>query len=65
MPNEQSNAEGKLEKLGKRLRRGAAKLHPVTEKEIKAVREALFRQHQEERKSDLDKTKEQERDRDR
>jgi len=36
--------EKTLEKLGKQLRAGAAKLHPVTEKELAAVREALKQQ---------------------
>jgi hypothetical protein len=54
--------KAKLEKPGKRLRDGAAKTHPATEKELSAVREALRQQSHEEERA---KPKEQERERDR
>jgi len=65
MPNEKKDAEEMLQKLGQRIRRGAAKLHPVTEKELEAVRTAVRQQHQEEQKSKSDKDVEREQERDR
>jgi len=55
MPEEKP-VEEKLKDLAKRLRSGASVLHPVTEKELAAVREEVKQQA-------LEKEREQERDR--
>ncbi len=49
MPNDQTDIERKLEKLADRLDDGWAKLHPVTEKELARVREAVRKQWENER----------------
>ena len=41
MPNEESSSQEKLQRLGQRLRRAVAKLHPLTEQEIEKVRAAV------------------------
>ena len=41
MPNPKSSPEEKLRKLGERLRRAAARLHPVTEQQIQRARAAV------------------------
>ncbi len=55
MPKEKP-AEEKLKDLAKRLRSGASVLHPVTERELAAVREDVKQQ-------EFEKEREQERDR--
>lgn len=64
MPEEKTSEE-KLKELAKRLQDGATVLHPVTEKEIDAVRKEIKRQEQEKSaaQGDADKEREQERDR--
>jgi hypothetical protein len=61
MANDKTPAE-KLEGLAKRLQSGASVLHPVTEKELEAVREAVKDQ---EKEKAAKKEREQERDRSR
>ena len=46
MPQEKTNEE-KLQELGKRLQDGASVLHPVTKKELDAVRDEVKRQEKE------------------
>jgi len=41
MPNQTADDEAKLRKLGKRLREGFTKKHPVSEKSIETVRNAV------------------------
>ena len=41
---ELSSAEKKLQKLGQKVRQGWAKLHPLKDQEMNAVREAMQRQ---------------------
>jgi hypothetical protein len=53
--------EEKLKGLAKRLQSGASVLHPVTEKELEAVRDAVKNQ---EKEKAAEKEREQERDRD-
>ena len=48
MTDDCAEAEAKLQKLADRVHRGWAKLHPVTEKELEGVREAVREQWQRE-----------------
>jgi hypothetical protein len=41
MPDDTTESEAKLRKLAERLHRGWEKLHPVTEKELAAVRQVV------------------------
>ena len=62
MTKEQTEAQAKLERLGKRLRDGVTKARSVSEKELAAVRESLREQAI---KAERDREREQERDRSR
>jgi hypothetical protein len=62
MAEEQTDAAAKLRKLGERLRRGAEKLHPVSEQDLEKVRHALEAQKQEEQER-IARDREQDRDR--
>ena len=48
MPNQTADDEAKLRKLGKRLREGFTKKHPVSEKSIETVRNAVREQWEKE-----------------
>jgi hypothetical protein len=50
MPNDHTETERKLEKLAERLHDGWAKLHPVTEKELAGVHQAVREQWEKEQK---------------
>ena len=50
MPNDNLEAEAKLQKLARRLHQGWAKTHPATEKELAAVRAAIQAQWEQEQK---------------
>jgi hypothetical protein len=57
---EAKTTEEKLRALGKRLKIGAAVVHPVTQKELESVRDEVKRL---EKEKDVAKEREQERDR--
>ena len=62
MPNDQTENEKRLEKLGKRLQKGAAVVHPVTERELEKVREALLKEHaQEQKRPEIEKDRDHDR----
>lgn len=48
MSNDNTKAEAKLRKLGERVRAGWAKLHPVSEKQLAAVRAAVRQEWEQE-----------------
>jgi len=48
MPNENTDAEAKLKKLGERVRDGLAKRHPVPEQSLEAVRQTVREEWQRE-----------------
>jgi hypothetical protein len=48
MPDQHTDAEAKLKKLGDRLRQGFAKQHPVSEKNLETVRGAIRDQYEQE-----------------
>jgi len=50
MSEEDEKAEAKLARLGERLGRGFAKLHPISEKHLEAVRHAVRERWQEKHK---------------
>jgi hypothetical protein len=50
MSKEDEKAEAKLARLGERLERGFAKLHPISEKHLEAVRQAVRERWQENHK---------------
>ena len=62
MPDDTTQSEAKLRKLAERLHRGWEKLHPVTEKELAAVRQVVREQweHEEKIRLRLDKAEEAE-----
>lgn len=51
MPNEKTDAETALRKLGQRLRQGWAKQHPATDKTIDAVKDTVREQWEQQRRS--------------
>ena len=51
MPDPQTEAEAKLQKLAQRLRRGWAGRHPVAEKTLQGVREAVRQQWEREQRA--------------
>jgi hypothetical protein len=61
MPNDQTENEKRLEKLGKRLQKGAAALHPVTERELEKVRKALKERAQEQKPPEVEKDRDHDR----
>ena len=48
MPNENTDAEAKLKKLGERVRQGWAKQHPTPEKSLETVRQTVREEWQRE-----------------
>ncbi len=50
MPDDESNAEASLRKLGRRLHQGWERLQPVTQNELEKVREAVRKQWEQEQK---------------
>ena len=50
MPDEKSNAEDKLRKLGQRVREGWAKKHPTSEKQIQIIRGVIREDWEKEQK---------------
>ena len=54
MPNQNTDAEAKLQKLGQRLRAGHAKQHPM--QNLDTVRAAVREQYQQEQKAERRKT---------
>jgi len=54
MPNQHTDAEAKLQKLGQRLRAGFAKQHPA--QNLEAVRGAVREQYEQEQKAKREKT---------
>ena len=48
MPDDTTNAEAKLKKLGQRVRAGFAKQHPISEQSIQTVRRAVREEWQRE-----------------
>ena len=48
MPNQKTDAEAALQKLGHRLRLGWAKKHPVPDKSLEAVRDTVRDQWEQE-----------------
>jgi hypothetical protein len=51
MPDKNLDAEKKLRQLGKRVRQGLAKLHPVTDQQMGRVREAVRQRWEQTQKS--------------
>ena len=54
MPNQHTDAEAKLQKLGQRLRAGHAKQHPT--QNLDTVRAAVREQYEQEQKAERGKT---------
>ena len=52
MADQDNLVEKKLQKLGHRLRRGWAKLHPVTRKQMEAVRAVVRKQWEQRQKKE-------------
>jgi len=48
MPNQETDAEAALKKLGQRLRAGHAKQHPVSDKSLETVRSTVREQWEQE-----------------
>jgi len=51
MPNEKTDAEVKLEKLGQRLRAGWAAQHPADDRDLESVRGAIREQWEREQEA--------------
>jgi hypothetical protein len=51
MPNEKTDAETKLEKLGQRLRAGWAAQHPADDRDLESIRGAIREQWEREQEA--------------
>jgi len=61
MPDKEKGREEKLRKLGARLRQATAKLHPLSEEQVRKVRAAVPGMRRPPSGIDLDKDRERER----
>jgi hypothetical protein len=55
MPDQKPDAEAALKKLGQRLREDFVKKHPIPEKSLETVRDAVREQYEQEQKAEREK----------